>query len=127
VAHDEILDRNTEVFRERPVAQIVDRELAIQRAGGRPELAAELHGMLLNSIPELKAAIESSWTTQDLDALYTQVHKLNGSTRYCGVPELEQLCETLETQIKRGNGDLESALRDLLKGIERLSETPADF
>jgi two-component system sensor histidine kinase BarA len=109
------------------VNQVVDPELAIQRAGGRRELAAELHGMLLKSLPELGVAIEASWAAQDLDALYTHVHKLNGSTRYCGVPELERLCDTLETGIKQGQPDLETRYRELMEAIERLRETPSPF
>ena len=109
------------------MSQVVDRELAIKRAGGRPELAAELHGMLLKSLPELQQALARSWASQDRDALYTHVHKLNGSTRYCGVPELERHCETLETQIKRPSDDLHDAYQALMAAIQRVQETPADF
>jgi two-component system sensor histidine kinase BarA len=109
------------------VTQVVDVELAVKRAGGRKELAEELHNMLLDSLPALKQLIASSWESQDLDALYTHVHKLNGSTRYCGVPELESQCEALETQIKRSGNELQSGYDTLIQAIDRLLNTTADF
>jgi len=105
----------------------MDRELAVKRAGGRSELATELHGMLLKSIPELRLSIQGSWEAQDMDALYTHVHKLNGSTRYCGVPELEEKCETLETQLRNTTGDLGTAYQELMEAIQRVLDNPAEF
>ena len=109
------------------MVEVVDRELAVKRAGGRRELAAELHGMLLESTRELKRLIESSWTMQDLDALLVHVHKLNGSTRYCGVPELESKCEELETKIKRGAVDLQGDYDALIKAIDRILDLEVEF
>ena len=109
------------------MTQVVDMELAVKRAGGRRKLAAELHGMLLDSTRDLKRLIESSWASQDLDALFVHVHKLNGSTRYCGVPELEAQCETLETQIKRGAADLQTNYDGLILAIDRILDLNIEF
>jgi len=102
-------------------------ELALKRAAGRVELAAELHQMLIQSCGDSKQLIEQSWLSGDHDDLLTHVHKLNGSTRYCGVPELESCAETLEIQIKGGDVDLQSGYRALINAIERMMEQPFPF
>ncbi|MBD3670407.1 MAG: Hpt domain-containing protein [Gammaproteobacteria bacterium] len=109
------------------MSNIVDVELALQRAAGRRELAQELHGMLLGSMDETRRAIEASWQSGDHNQLYVHVHKLNGSTRYCGVPHLERCCEELEKQLRVGDDTVQDAYHQLINAIDALEQTPADF
>lgn len=102
-------------------------ELALKRAAGRPELAAELHQMLLQSTSDIKQLIEQSWSSGDREGLLGHVHKLNGSTRYCGVPELESCAETLESQLKAGEQELHGYYQALMDAIERITLTPVQF
>ena len=102
-------------------------ELALKRAAGRAELAAELHQMLVKSSVEIKQQIEESWLSGNLSELLTHVHKLNGSTRYCGVPELESCAETLEIQLKGGEESLQPGYRALIAAIDRIIQQPFPF
>lgn len=102
-------------------------ELALKRAAGRAELAAELHQMLLKSSYEIKELMQQSWHSGDHESLLTHVHKLNGSTRYCGVPELESCAEELEVLLKHGEKDLSQGYQTLIKAIERLILLPIEF
>lgn len=101
---------------------IHNRELALKRAAGRKDLADELHQMLIKSSREIKPLIEESWHGNDHEALLTHVHKLNGSTRYCGVPELESSAEELEIRLKRGEKELQQSYQALMEAIEHLIE-----
>lgn len=109
------------------MTEVLDRQLAIQRAGGKASLAEELHGMLLKSLPTHRDAIQQSWEAKDRDKLYYQVHKLNGSTRYCGVPQLEQRCDALEKQIHGGETELEAGYQALMSAITAVLESEQAF
>ncbi|GAB4297309.1 MAG: hypothetical protein Kow0096_15260 [Thiohalomonadaceae bacterium] len=84
------------------VLKVIDQELALQRAGGNAQLAAELFGMLLQELPQQRSAIQAALTAGDYPALQHLVHKLNGSATYCGVPALKAAADSLESSLKRG-------------------------
>ena len=101
----------------------VDRELGIRLAAGRAELADELLGLLLSSLDQSREAIELALKCQDDDALIEAVHRLHGASRYCGVPDLAQTTEVLETQLKSGQQQLVAgSLEQLLYEIDRLQD-----
>ncbi|MBE0506996.1 MAG: response regulator [Marinospirillum sp.] len=101
----------------------VDRELGIRLAAGRAELADELLGLLLSSLDQSREAIELALKRQDDDALIEAVHRLHGASRYCGVPDLAQITEVLETQLKSGQQQLVAgSLEQLLYEIDRLQD-----
>ncbi|MDH5184135.1 MAG: Hpt domain-containing protein [Gammaproteobacteria bacterium] len=102
-------------------------ELALKRAAGRADLAAELHQMLVKSSSEIKGLMEQSWHSGDHESLLTHVHKLNGSTRYCGVPELESCAEKLEILLKAGEKELGRGYQALIDAIERMIQQPIQF
>ncbi|MCC5826358.1 two-component sensor histidine kinase BarA [Alkalimonas sp.] len=85
-----------------PHSNYIDWSLSLQRAGGKAELALEMLQMLCNSLPESYQHIENAWQQRDAEQLLHHVHKLHGATCYSGVPQLKQLTEQLETQLKRG-------------------------
>ncbi|SFC11752.1 two-component system, NarL family, sensor histidine kinase BarA [Marinospirillum celere] len=101
----------------------VDRDLGVRLAAGRPELADELLGLLLASLEESKEAIEQALANEQEMALIDAVHRLHGASRYCGVPDLAQLTEALETQLKAKQHRLVAiSLEQLFQEIERLLE-----
>jgi len=103
------------------VTKVIDRDLALERAGGNAQLAAELFGMLLQELPQQRTAIESALAAGDYTALRHQVHKLNGSATYCGVPALKAAADTLETHLKRGEtAYAASGVRAVVEEIERI-------
>jgi len=84
------------------VLKVIDKELALQRAGGNAQLAEELFSMLLQELPDHRSKIQNALAAQDFQTLQHHVHKLNGSATYCGVPALKAAADTLETSLKRG-------------------------
>lgn len=115
------LDSNAAATADAPplASDTLDWPLAIKRAAGKQEMAAELMAMLLASLPEAGAAIAQAQLQQDRPALLAQIHRLHGSCCYVGVPRLQKLAHTIETGIKQGLPleDLEPELLELLDEI----------
>ena len=65
-------------------------------------------------------AIQTFYEDGDHDALLERVHKLPGATRYCGVPELQETAEKMETALKRKTENLEAFYEDLVEAIEQV-------
>lgn len=101
----------------------VDHEMGVKLAIGKAEVADELLGLLLESLNESRDAIELALKDQDDPALLEAVHRLHGASRYCGVPDLAQTTEALETQLKAGQQKLvASSLEQLFYEIDRLQD-----
>jgi two-component system sensor histidine kinase BarA len=101
--------------------KVIDQDLALERAGGNAQLAAELFSMLLQELPQQRNAIEAALAAGDFPALQHFVHKLNGSATYCGVPALKTAAATLETSLKRGDtSQAASGVATILEEIERV-------
>lgn len=106
-------------------ARVFDMDLALERAGGSAELADELFQMLLMELPRFLDGIRSAHKSGDLATLTFHIHKLNGASTYCGVPELKATADDLETRIKRGEtGDLDARIAQLVKAIDRVQSLP---
>jgi two-component system sensor histidine kinase BarA len=73
-----------------------DHDLALEAAGGDPDLAEELFASLLAALPADLRAMRTSLGAGDWQRLAEQAHRLRGATRYCGVPGLDQAAEALE-------------------------------
>lgn len=101
-------------------ATCVDIALCIKLAAGKNDLAEELFSMLLEHLVSDIEAIQTHYEDGDHDALLERVHKLHGATRYCGVPELQEAAERMETTLKRKSGDLEGRYEDLIEAIEQV-------
>lgn len=105
----------------KPVAPVVDWELAYQLAGGKKELAEEMLNLLLSSMPDDLAQIKSAYDSHNLVSLQDAVHRLHGAIRYCGVPGLHSLVKNLETMIKQNKWDrLDDAMNQLYREVSSL-------
>lgn len=113
------------------MAEVVDKQLGIQQAGGSVDLARELFGMLLKDLPQQQALLNQAYREQQLSALWDHAHKIHGSTAYCGVPHLQAVTRTLEEAIRAENQEqiasalaqVNEAISDLLgKGTQLLEE-----
>lgn len=103
----------------------IDTDLALERAGGNRELARELYQMLQNDLPNYLAKIQHYTASGDRAALIEVVHKLKGSTTYCGVPALNEAAATLEERLRQlGVPGDEANITPLLGEIERLQQNP---
>ncbi|WP_458526346.1 ATP-binding protein [Onishia taeanensis] len=100
---------------------VVDMHMGTRLAGGREELARKTLALLLESLDESEASLQAAWQAEDHEALLDAIHRLNGACRYCGVPQLALLAETLETRLRvQGLAAVESLLKELYAAMSRL-------
>lgn len=103
----------------------IDTALALERAGGNHDLARELYQMLQADLPGYMAKIQQLSANGDYTTLLEVVHKLNGSSTYCGVPALREAASTLEDDLKAGiEAAYASGVSQVLEEIKRLQQTP---
>lgn len=101
---------------------VLDHAEGLQLAAGKADLAAELLGMLLDSLAADRQIIRDARARDAKDALLERVHRLHGATRYCGVPQLRAACQHCETLLKQNSPASAAALDDLDAAIEQLLE-----
>lgn len=80
---------------------IFDRALSLKHANNRSDLAAELFGLLVDSLPDDQSTMAAC--KLDHAVLGARAHKLHGAVRFCGVPRLEAALASLEQSIKSGD------------------------
>jgi|TARA_Y100000782_G_scaffold29956_1_gene33455 two-component system sensor histidine kinase BarA len=103
----------------------LDWQLALQRAGGKEELALEMLNMLLLSVPETLRLLNEAIEKEDCEHVLSIVHKFHGACCYTGVPKLKSLAETLETALK-GDCDLNYIEPELFELIDELNNLLSD-
>ncbi len=104
----------------------VDLSLGTQLAGGREALARELLDRLIDSLDDTEAEVRQAVVDEDAEALLDALHALNGACRYCGVPRLGLLAETLETRLRsRGLAAVTPLLPDLYAAMTALRDWQA--
>ena len=99
---------------------VFDAAAALRHANNKPDLAADMFRMLLDSLALDMPRIMDAWEEDDMHTLLEQVHRVHGATRYCGVPCLRGALEKLETALKAGQTPL---LPDLLRQLVEDSAT----
>ncbi len=103
--------------------EIFDSEAAVQQAGGDSGLAEELFGMLLNELSDYRNKIATLLEQNGYSTLLETVHKLNGATRYTGVPALSAAANQFELALKGDAKDNYNELcNNLVYEIQRLEE-----
>lgn len=98
-------------------SNMIDWQLALQRAGGKEDLANEMLSMLLLSIPETQKLISEAFDDSDSKELLSIIHKFHGACCYTGVPKIKNLAETIETALKQAQ-----ALKDIEPEIFELQD-----
>ena len=78
--------------------------------------------MLLASLESDREAIQAARDAADRNAMIERVHRLNGASRYCGVPQLRAACQRSETLLKQDSPQALQALDELDQAISRLAE-----
>ena len=103
----------------------IDWAAALKRSAGKEDLAKEMLQMLVKFIPEvdgwIEKALEGNSSTEEL---CQHVHKLHGSSSYCGVPRLKQLCNLLETALRQDKSikDIEPELFELQDEMKKVTK-----
>ncbi len=101
--------------------KVLDPEEGLRLAAGKADLAADMLSMLLASLDTDREAIRAARAADDRNGLIEHVHRLNGASRYCGVPQLRAACQRSETLLKQDNPQAQQALDELDSAISRLS------
>jgi two-component system sensor histidine kinase BarA len=107
------------------MSDILDIPLAIEQAGGSPELARDLFTLLLNELPDYRDRLHQAFRDNDRQALWEHAHKLHGATVYCGVPALCDAVRQLEEAIKEQANHLGDNIEAVFKAIDDLVEQGA--
>src|SRR5690606_31331709 len=102
---------------------VLDPDEGLRLAAGKADLAQEMLDMLLASLAADRQAIRQARGNQDRTALIERVHRLHGATRYCGVPQLRDACQSSEALLKQNDPEAAAALDRLDAAIERLLDT----
>ncbi|WDY59220.1 response regulator [Pseudomonas sp. PSKL.D1] len=100
---------------------VLDPDEGLRLAAGKPDLAADMLAMLLASLDSDREAIRAARNAGDRGSLIEQVHRLNGASRYCGVPQLRAACQRSETLLKQEHPQAGQALDELDGAIGRLA------
>lgn len=96
------------------MAEIFNKQQALEQAGDDPALAKDLLQMLLAELPELLTKLRQALADNDHTALWDHAHKIHGSTAYCGVPALKAAAHDMEQLIKQ------ALVADYFAGVERI-------
>ncbi|MBL4823065.1 MAG: two-component sensor histidine kinase BarA [Colwellia sp.] len=104
-------------------AAVIDWSLAVIRTGGKEDLAKEMLIGLVDSLAESQKSISKALENQNIDQLKSLIHKLNGACCYTGVPNLTNICQELETQLKSGItlDNLEPEFLEFFEQVEQVS------
>jgi two-component system sensor histidine kinase BarA len=104
--------------------------MALKQAANKADLAQEMLGMLLSTLPEIvtlsNQAIDGELSSEQL--LY-HIHKLHGSCTYSGVPRLRKICATLEQALRSGQSieDVEPEIYELQDEVEKVIQEGKRF
>jgi len=97
-------------------------ELCLTQANNRPDLAIDMLRMLLKSLPETVAHIGKALDSFDHKSMLACIHKLHGASCYCGIPTTQQLCQEIESSLKKGMAveDVEPEILELLDELTKV-------
>ena len=75
--------------------------MALQACGNKPTAAGEMLEMLFQTLADDSAAIVQAIEANDIEQARERIHKLHGACCYCGVTQLKNCCDAMETLIKK--------------------------
>lgn len=76
--------------------EILNWQDALTRSANKPDLAAKLIIMMLDTINDEKQALIQAWESRNRSTLAQIAHRILGGSRYTGVPQLRQASQDLE-------------------------------
>lgn len=113
---------------------IIDWQAALKQSANKEDLAKDMLQMLVDYIPEVSAVVEAALELEDdeqidMDKLIHHVHKLHGSSSYCGVPRLKKICATIEKALRSGASieDIEPELFELQDEMEKVEASAQPY
>ncbi|NRF31961.1 two-component sensor histidine kinase BarA [Vibrio coralliilyticus] len=110
---------------------IIDWQAALKQSANKEDLARDMLQMLIDFIPEVSNVVEAALEEDDFNSetLIHHVHKLHGSSSYCGVPRLKKVCATIEKALRSGASleDIEPELFELQDEMEKVTASAAPY
>lgn len=112
---------------------VIDWSAALKQSANKASLAKEMLQMLVDYIPEVNSVVEQALTgdgdEEARENLIHHVHKLHGSSSYCGVPRLKSICATLEKALRSDASieEVEPELFELQDEMEKVTEASAHY
>ncbi|MFY2509657.1 two-component sensor histidine kinase BarA [Vibrio pectenicida] len=110
---------------------IIDWQVALKQSANKTDLARDMLQMLIDYIPEVSVVVETAIERKDYDRekLLHYIHKLHGSSAYCGVPRLKKVCSTIEKALNSGSSilELEPELFELQDEMEKVIENSTPY
>lgn len=107
---------------------IRDNELALKQVAGKKDLAKEMLEMFMESVTPTQNMISklSSFSTEHI---IKTVHKLAGGAAYCGMPKIQKLCNTIESNLRKGVSinDIEPECFELDDMLELVKQNIGDW
>ncbi len=79
-----------------PDLPLVDWSESLRLVAGKYSLANDLIHMLLTQLPDDKETLQTAFDTQDWPTFQQRIHRLQGATRYVGLPLLRATSMALE-------------------------------
>ena len=112
-------DKNYDFDLESDKSSPVDISLCLKLANNKPALAHDMLQMMLNSLLAEKAEINYAMTNNKISVLGELVHRLYGSSCYCGVPHLKSISGLLDKLLKANKiTEAENAIATLNQAID---------
>ncbi len=106
---------------------IIDWQAALKQSANKEDLAKDMLRMLIDFIPEVDDVVAQALAEENFarEELIHVIHKLHGSSSYCGVPRLKSLCATLEQALRSGAelDDIEPEMFELQDEMIKVTTT----
>ena len=96
IADQQLLKIENKAGNTTEVSEILDWQDALNRSANKPDLAAKLIIMMLDTIADEKEALTQAWQAKDRNMLAQIAHRILGASRYTGVPQLRLASQNLE-------------------------------
>lgn len=104
--------------------ECVERQIALQACGNKPAAAGEMLGMLFQTLEDDRQAIISAIADNDFALARERIHKLHGASCYCGVTQLKNCCDAMETLIEK---DMSEYIADVVPHFQAAVDTLLDW
>ncbi len=99
----------------------VDISLCLKLANNKPALAHDMLQMMLSSLPTEKLGINQAVAENNIPVLGELIHRLYGSSCYCGVPQLKSISGLLDKLLQANKiAEIENAITTLNHAIDEI-------
>lgn len=86
------------------------------------EMMAELQKEYVESLPEKVATIKAHWESGDMETLTDDFHKLKGTGKTYGLPEVSELALLMEKSCRERSDNIPNLLPIAISLLERIHE-----